>query len=182
MNRTLGFYGAGTGLLLFLSACGAAANVGTVGNNSSAPTATPPTSSAPAPTPTPAPATPAPATGATVSLRIVGNLGGVLVDASGKTLYLFAADTGTTSTCSGSCVQNWPPLTTMGTPQASGGVSQPLLGTTTRGDGSMQVTYNGHPLYGFIADSAPGMANGENLNAFGARWEVVNAAGAAVVR
>ena len=127
---------------------------------------------------TPAP-TPPPATGTITSLRSVGNLGQILVGPNGRTLYFFLADTGMTSRCTGSCAQNWPPLTTQGTPRALGGVSQHLLGVTLRADGTMQVTYNGRPLYYFIADGAPGMANGEGLNAFGARWEVVNAAGMA---
>ena len=63
-----------------------------------------------------------------------------------------------------------------------GGVSQSLLGTITRQNGTKQVTYNGHPLYYFIADSGPGMASGEGIDAFGARWEVVNAAGMAVIK
>jgi predicted lipoprotein with Yx(FWY)xxD motif len=126
--------------------------------------------------------TPAPAMGTAVTLRSVGSLGQILVGANGRTLYLFMADTGMTSRCTGSCAQNWPPLTTAGVPRAAGGVSQHLFGTTRRGDGTTQVTYNGHPLYYFIADSGPGMASGEGINAFGARWEVVNAAGVAVVR
>jgi len=133
------------------------------------------------PTPLQATAAPAPATGATVGLRSVGGLGQVLVGPDGKTLYYFLADTGTTSMCSGQCAQNWPPLTTTGAPRGAAGVSQSLLGTTKRDDGTSQVTYHGHPLYYFIADSAPGMANGEGIDAFGARWEVVAAAGTAVV-
>jgi predicted lipoprotein with Yx(FWY)xxD motif len=126
--------------------------------------------------------TPAPAMGTAVTLRSVGSLGQILVGANGRTLYLFVADTGMTSRCTGSCAQNWPPLTTAGVPRAAGGVSQHLLGTTRRADSTTQVTYNGHPLYYFIADSGPGTASGEGINAFGARWEVVNAAGVAVVR
>jgi predicted lipoprotein with Yx(FWY)xxD motif len=126
--------------------------------------------------------TPAPAMGTAVTLRSVGSLGQILVGANGRTLYLFMADTGMTSRCTGSCAQNWPPLTTAGVPRAAGAVSQHLLGTTRRADGTTQVTYNGHPLYYFIADLGPGMASGEGINAFGARWEVVNAAGVAIVR
>jgi predicted lipoprotein with Yx(FWY)xxD motif len=110
-------------------------------------------------------------------LRSVGNLGQILVGANGKTVYVFLADTGTTSTCNGSCAQNWPPVTTTGTPHATGGASQALLATSKRADGATQVTYHGHPLYYFIADTGPGTANGEGLNAFGALWEVVTAAG-----
>jgi predicted lipoprotein with Yx(FWY)xxD motif len=73
-------------------------------------------------------------------------------------------------------------LITAGAPRAMGGVSQSLLGTIRRQDGTRQITYHGHPLYSFIADSGPGMANGEGLDAFGARWGVINAAGMAVVR
>jgi predicted lipoprotein with Yx(FWY)xxD motif len=115
-------------------------------------------------------------------LRTVGNLGPILVGSGGRTLYIFLADTGMTSTCNGSCAQNWPPLTTSGAPRALGGISQSLLGTTRRGDGTLQVTYHGHPLYYFVADSGPGMANGEGIDAFGAHWEVVNASGLAVVK
>jgi predicted lipoprotein with Yx(FWY)xxD motif len=121
-------------------------------------------------------------TGTAVSLRSVGGLGQILVGASGRTLYFFLADKGMTSTCTGSCAQNWPPVTTTGAPHAMAGVTQGLLGTTRRGDGTMQVTYHGHPLYYFIADASAGTASGEGIDAFGARWEVVNAAGVAVVK
>jgi predicted lipoprotein with Yx(FWY)xxD motif len=174
--------------LLLLAACGSATSGATspTAVPSIAPTATPtPTPIAtPVPTavPTPARTTPAPALGAAVTLRSVGGLGQILAASNGRTLYFFLADTGMTSNCSGSCAQNWPPLTTVGVPHATGGVSQSLLGTTRRGNGTTQVTYNGHPLYYFIADSGPGMAGGEGINAFGARWQVVNAAGVAVVK
>jgi predicted lipoprotein with Yx(FWY)xxD motif len=126
------------------------------------------------------PAAPAPATGTAVALRSVGALGQILVGGNGRTLYLFLGDAGTMSTCNGSCAQNWPPLTTTGVPRATDGALQTLLGTTKRQDGTTQVTYNGHPLYFFVADSAPGMANGEGIDAFGARWEVIRAAGSGV--
>ncbi len=186
MKRELMLFG-GTASLLILAACGSA-TAGTGGTPTAiatpvqtpttVPTPTPiPTAIAtPTPTPTPVP-THAPATGTAITLRSVGNLGQILVGANGKTVYVFLADRGTTSTCNGSCAQNWPPVTTTGTPRAMGGVSQALLGTTRRASGSMQVTYHGHPLYYFIADSGPGMANGEGLNAFGALWEVITAAG-----
>jgi predicted lipoprotein with Yx(FWY)xxD motif len=172
MKRELALIG-GTASLLILAACGSA-TPGTGSNNSPTATAAPTATPTPVATPTP---TPVPAAGTTLSLRSVGNLGQILVGANGKTVYVFLADTGTTSTCNGSCAQNWPPVTTTGTPQASGGVSQALLGTTKRADGSTQVTYHGHPVYYFIADTGPGMANGEGINAFGALWEVVTAAG-----
>jgi predicted lipoprotein with Yx(FWY)xxD motif len=173
MKRELALIG-GTAGLLILAACGSAT---TATSSSNSPTATAAPTATPTPLATPAPATPPSAAGTALSLRSVGNLGQILVGANGKTVYVFLADKGTTSTCNGSCAQNWPPVTTTGTPHASGGASQALLGTTTRADGATQVTYHGHPLYYFIADTGPGMANGEGLNAFGALWEVINAAG-----
>jgi predicted lipoprotein with Yx(FWY)xxD motif len=104
-------------------------------------------------------------------------LGQILVDQNGMTLYLFEADTGSTSTCSGACLQNWPALITASAPQASGSASASLLGTTRRDDGSMQVTYHGHPLYRFAPDMAPGDTKGQGLNDFGAGWDVLNPAG-----
>ena len=178
----------GTASLLMLAACGSA-TAGTTtptAPSTQTPTAVPTAAATPTPvatpTPTPVRATPAPATGTAAMLRTVGNLGPILVGPGGKTLYIFLADTGMTSTCTGSCAQNWPPLTTSGPPRALAGISQTLLGTTRRGDGTLQVTYHGHPLYYFIADGGPGIANGEGIDAFGAHWEVVNAAGLAVVK
>jgi predicted lipoprotein with Yx(FWY)xxD motif len=115
-------------------------------------------------------------------LHGIATLGPILVGPNGHTLYVFLGDTSTMSNCDGSCAQNWPPLTTPGTPRATAGVVQSLLGTIKRQDGSLQVTYHGHPLYFFVADSGPGMAIGENINAFGAKWEAINAAGVAVVK
>jgi len=113
---------------------------------------------------------------ATISVR-ANSLGQILVDGNGKTLYLFEADTGATSTCSGACAQAWPPVTTNGGPKAAGTASQSLLGTTTRSDGTTQVTYNGHPLYRFVSDTKPGDTGGEGITAFGAGWDVVSPAG-----
>jgi predicted lipoprotein with Yx(FWY)xxD motif len=122
------------------------------------------------------PSASSPSGAATISVRGSG-LGQILVDASGKTLYLFEADTGTQSTCSGACAQAWPPLTTTGAPKADGGASQSLVGTTVRGDGATQVTYHGHPLYYFISDAKPGDTNGEGSTAFGAGWDVLSPSG-----
>jgi len=105
-------------------------------------------------------------------------LGQILVDAKGRTVYLFLADSGTTSACnSASCVQNWPPVLTTGAPQAGPGASASLLGTTTRADGTTEVTYASHPLYYFIADKQPGQVTGQGIDAFGAPWYVVSPAG-----
>jgi predicted lipoprotein with Yx(FWY)xxD motif len=105
------------------------------------------------------------------------SLGTILVDGSGRTLYLFEKDQGTTSSCYGACAGGWPPDTTNGAPRAGAGVSASLLGTTTRTDGKTKVTYHGHPLYYFAGDRKPGDSNGEGLKAFGAEWYVLSAAG-----
>lgn len=138
-------------------------------NGKASPTATP--------TPTTSPtSTGTPVGGATVSVRS-SELGQILVDGQGRTLYLFEADTSERSTCSGSCAAAWPPLTTSGTPKAGQGVSADLLGTTIRDDGSTGVTYNGHPLYYYQGDQKPGDTNGQDLLQFGAKWYVLNMAG-----
>ena len=108
------------------------------------------------------------------------NLGRVLVDAHGKTLYIWAHDKTSKSTCNGACAQYWPPLVTKGRPQAIAGANSKLLGTSRRGDGRMQVTYAGHPLYSFVQDTKAGQTNGESLTDFGGRWDPVSAAGKAV--
>ncbi|WCB96004.1 hypothetical protein DSM104299_04758 [Baekduia alba] len=106
------------------------------------------------------------------------SLGTVLVDAKGRTLYLFEKDKTKKSTCSGQCAVNWPPALTSGKPKAGGGAAASKLGTTKRSDGTTQVTYNGHPLYRFIADkNKPGSVKGEGIDAFGAEWYVVGTNG-----
>jgi len=105
-------------------------------------------------------------------------LGRILVDSKGDTLYLFQADTGgTASTCYAACAAAWPPLTTSGEPIAGPGVAAAKLGTTKRSDGTTEVTYNGHPLYTFAGDGAPGQTTGEGNKGFGAEWDVLSAAG-----
>ncbi|SEO24863.1 COG4315 family predicted lipoprotein [Actinacidiphila rubida] len=106
-----------------------------------------------------------------------GKLGTILVDAKGRTLYLFEADKTDMSTCNGACAAAWPPLLSKGQPMAGSGVKSNLLGTSKRSDGTTQVTYNKHPLYFFSGDTKPGQTNGQDLNQFGALWYVVNAAG-----
>jgi predicted lipoprotein with Yx(FWY)xxD motif len=108
------------------------------------------------------------------------SLGTFLVDGNGRALYLWDADHGSKSTCSGACAQAWPPLTTTGTPKASGAVKASLLGTTKRADGSREVTYAGHPLYTFAGDTQAGQTTGEGSNGFGAPWWVVTPAGKAL--
>src|SRR5215831_1708589 len=105
------------------------------------------------------------------------NLGRVLVDARGRTLYLFAKDRNGKSACSGACAGFWPPLIASGKPRAGAGVKQSLLGTTRRADGRRQVTYRHHPLYRFSGDTSKGLTSGEGLDDFGGKWWVVSPAG-----
>jgi predicted lipoprotein with Yx(FWY)xxD motif len=133
---------------------------------------TTPASSAPA-----APAAPA-ATGSAATVTTTdGALGTFLASGDGRTLYLFEKDSGTTSSCSGACAVNWPPLLTKTAPQATGQAQAKMLGTAPRSDGTTQVTYAGHPLYLFVGDKAAGSTTGEGVNAFGGEWYVVSPSG-----
>jgi len=105
------------------------------------------------------------------------NLGHILVNSNGRTLYLFSRDSGTTSECSGACAVNWPPLRVTGKPTIGSGAKASLIATTTRSDGARQVTYNGHPLYLFKGDGKAGDTKGEALNAFGGNWYALSPAG-----
>ncbi len=107
---------------------------------------------------------------ATVTSASVPKLGRVLVDSRGFTLYDFHKDKGAKSACYEACAANWPPLTTEGSPGAGEGAMASKLGTTKRSDGTMQVTYAGHPLYTYAGDSKPGEANGNDVDAFGGEW------------
>ena len=107
---------------------------------------------------------------ALVSTGKAGDLGTILVDSEGMTLYDFHKDKGTTSSCYGACEAAWPPLSTSGEAKAKDGAQASMLGTTERKDGTMQVTYNGHPLYTFTEDKKAGEANGNDFSAFGAQW------------
>ncbi len=92
------------------------------------------------------------------------DLGAMLTDADGRTLYLFTDDTEGTSTCTDGCLAAWPAVLTDGDPVAGDGVEPSLLGTTVRDDGSVQVTYAGWPLYFFAGDDAPGDLAGQGVN------------------
>lgn len=107
-----------------------------------------------------------------VAVGNAANVGQVLVDSNGMTLYYFEKDKqgGTTSACSGACASAWPPLTTSGAAKATGGAEAAQLGTIERGDGTTQVTYAGWPLYTYTGDSKPSEANGTDVKAFGASW------------
>jgi len=124
-----------------------------------------------------APSTPAP----TASVAVAnGDLGQILTDAQGRTLYLFERDSGPTSTCAAACATEWPPLRAAGAPTGGSGVDASAVGTSRREDGAAQITYNGHPLYLFAGDDGPDQTNGQGVNAFGGLWYAVAPSGDAV--
>lgn len=110
----------------------------------------------------------------------IQGLGAVLVDSEGLTVYTFGKDKGNTSSCYGACAESWPPVTTSGAPTAGEGAMSSQLATTKRKDGTLQVTYAGHPLYTFVDDQNPGEANGNESDAFGGEWLAVDESGAMV--
>jgi predicted lipoprotein with Yx(FWY)xxD motif len=117
---------------------------------------------------------------ATVGVGNNSSFGKILVDSQGRTLYLFQADNGTKSACTGACATAWPPLRASGKPVAGSGLVASKLTTSRRSDGQPQVVYNGHPLYRFASDQSAGDAAGQGVNAFGALWYTVSPAGAAI--
>jgi predicted lipoprotein with Yx(FWY)xxD motif len=123
-------------------------------------------------------ATPKTSSGKSATVGVANSsLGSILVNASGRTLYLFKADVGTKSACTGACATAWPPLLATGTPTAGSGLTASKLGTITRPGGKRQVTYNGHPLYLFIQDQKPGQTTGQGVTAFGAAWFALTPSG-----
>jgi predicted lipoprotein with Yx(FWY)xxD motif len=165
MRKILGAAGLAA-LALALSACGSSAS-----SSSSAPTTSAPATSAPAAGASSAASS---ASGGTVSMTTIKGVA-VLTSSSGKTLYWFAPDTSTTSKCTGSCATYWPPVT--GPVTAGSGVTG-TLGTITRSDGTMQATYDGHPLYTYVGDTAAGQAKGNGLNLSGGLWYEMTVSGA----
>jgi predicted lipoprotein with Yx(FWY)xxD motif len=113
---------------------------------------------------------------ATVGISNTG-IGQILVNSQGRTLYLFKADQGTKSACTGACAGAWPPLLAKGKPTLGNGINASLVGTATRPEGTTQLTYNGHPLYLFAQDQKAGETNGQGVSAFGAAWFALNSAG-----
>ena len=106
--------------------------------------------------------------------------GAFLVDGEGNALYLFEADSEGESACYDDCAGAWPPFTAEGEPAAGDGADAAMLGTLEREDGTMQVTYGGHPLYYFVQDQAPGDTNGQGVEGFGAPWYLVTPDGSKV--
>ncbi len=161
-----------------LAACAPAAQTGTYPPSAGAPAQAPTVMAADTPTsaPTTAPTSAPAAAPATVAINLAKNdaLGSFLSDGQGKTLYLFLKDTPNTSNCYDACAQKWPALVSSDKPTLGDGVDASLVGSTQRKDGSMQVTYNGHPLYYYAPDQKPGDTNGQGV---GSVWFVVTAAG-----
>jgi predicted lipoprotein with Yx(FWY)xxD motif len=150
-----------------LAACGSSASPAATGS-------TPPSSSG---STVPAAQQSSAAAGGVVISTHKTSRGTVLTNAKGDTLYWFAIDTPTTSKCNGSCATYWPPV--IGTATAAAGTSLPgKLGTITRSNGQVQATYNGHPLYTYAADTAPGQIKGNGLNASGGLWWAMTPTGA----
>ena len=116
--------------------------------------------------------------GGTSSVTVMtrsGPLGTYLTDSSGKTLYMFASDTPSKSTCTGSCLSFWPPLD--GKATAGSGVTASKLATITGTNGDAQVTYAGHPLYHYAKDSKAGDVKGQGSNQSGALWWILAPSG-----
>jgi predicted lipoprotein with Yx(FWY)xxD motif len=131
-------------------------------------------SSPAAPSGTPAAGASSSSSGNTLMVRTIGGTQ-VLTNSAGMTLYWFVPDTPTTSKCTGSCATYWPPV--KGPVTAGSGVTG-TLGVITRPDGTMQATYDGHPLYTYVADSAPGQATGNGKNLSGGVWWEMTVSGA----
>jgi predicted lipoprotein with Yx(FWY)xxD motif len=167
--------GLGTGL----AACGSSSSSTTTTKAPSTTASTAATTKTSGVTPTPAP-TSGSAPLYEVKTGTVPGLGTVLVAGNGFTLYLFVPDKQSgVSTCYGGCAAAWPPLLLTGTdtPIYGSGVKPGLLGSAKRTDGTLQVTYNGWPLYLWQGDSVPGQATGQGINSTGGLWYVLNPAG-----
>jgi predicted lipoprotein with Yx(FWY)xxD motif len=119
------------------------------------------------------------AAGSAVSIRTTP-LGKTLVDANGRTLYLFAGDTANVSKLSNAGLSVWPRFIASGTVKAGAGAQAARIGTVTSPRGVRQVTYNGHPLYYYVGDTSPGSTRGQALNEFGALWYVLSPSGTAI--
>ena len=105
--------------------------------------------------------------------------GTVLALSNGQTVYMFTADTTTSSACNSTCVTIWRPVAG-GKVVGGAGVSGANLGSISRSDGSKQLTYNGHPLYTYVGDNSSGSVSGQNINSFGGHWYLVSPAGSRV--
>lgn len=105
------------------------------------------------------------------------NLGIILFDAAGRTLYTFEGDQGPDSSCYGACAKQWPPALTEGKPKARGEASAAMVGASKRKDGTVQLVYAGHPLYYYSGDKGGAEYNGQGTSAFGGEWYVIRPSG-----
>ncbi len=119
------------------------------------------------------------ATGTVITTH-AGSAGTFLTSGSGRAVYLWAKDGMNMSACSDACAAAWPPMLATGTLTATGGAKASDLGTIIRTDGTKQATYDGHPLYYFVGDSAAGQTNGQGSDNFGAQWWLVAPSGAKI--
>ncbi|WP_081951926.1 COG4315 family predicted lipoprotein [Kitasatospora phosalacinea] len=144
--------------ILTAAACGSPANL-----NAPPAADSPSAAAAPSASSSPSVSTFASSVGIKVALASVGSLGPVLVDAQGRTLYLYGADDSVHASCLDECAKSWPPVTTPGFPLAGPGVDDGLLGAAALPDGTAQVLYKGHPLYRYTGDRGPGEAAGHTV-------------------
>ena len=147
------------------------------------PSTTPTTSTTPAPPTSTSPSTtPSQGTALTISSRAVPHLGRILVNSTGRTLYVFAPDNRTKVTCTGACATVWPPeyLPAGAHPVGINGVNTSLLGSAPDPTGGSVVTYDSWPLYTFAADTAPGSTAGQAVNLNGGLWWVITTSGTVV--
>ena len=171
-TRRAGTVRLGAGLGVFLGVALIAACSSSASSTSAA-------SSAPAATGTGSAAAAGSAAGLVITTK-TSSAGDFLVTGSGRTVYLWMKDGKDSSACSGACAGAWPPVTSTGAVTASGSVNMADVTTFTRSDGSKQVAYDGHPLYYFVGDSGPGKVTGQGSDGFGAKWWLVDPAGAAI--
>ena len=137
-----------------------------------------------------APGNPSPSTATTAATALAAkghkikvadsDFGRILFNGRGRALYLFTADQGKTSNCSGDCATAWPPYIVKSKPVAGAGARQGLIGTTRRSDGTLQATYKGQPVYFYIRDTQPGQVLCQAVSEFGGYWYVLRTNGKAV--
>ena len=122
-------------------------------------------------------ATRRPPSGPVTVKTAAGRYGRILVDAQGRTLYLFTRDTSATSRCAGACAQAWPPYLVRAKGRGAGGANSSLVGVARRRDGSQQLTYRGHPLYYYVGDRKAGQILCQDVEEYGGHWWVVSPTG-----
>jgi predicted lipoprotein with Yx(FWY)xxD motif len=172
MRKILGAAGLAA-VALALSACASSAS-SSASSAASAPAAGASNAASSAPASSAPASASASASGGALSMTTINGTA-VVTNAGGKTLYWFVPDTSATSNCTGACATYWPPV--LGPVTAGSGVTG-TLGVITRPDGTMQATYDGHPLYTYVADSGPGQAKGNGLNLSGGVWWEMTVSGA----